>query len=116
MLTNDPSLVSLSATLLLKVLQYNDDALSTLYTTGVFFFALLYCGSNLGELAALLHVSHLRQHFRGLPEAVQAVQPMSERSYLGLMLPGSLLYMLESYGPERFAGVHGGPRGWWWWV
>ena len=53
MLTGEPSLVSMSAALLEAMLEHNAAGLATLYQTGVFFFALAYCGSNLVEIGRL---------------------------------------------------------------
>lgn len=53
MLTGEPSLVSMSAALLEAMLEHNSASLATLYQTGVFFFALAYCGSNLVEIGHL---------------------------------------------------------------
>ena len=55
-LTGEPALVSLAASLLENVLQHNIAALATLYQTGIYFFGLAYCGSNLSELARLFKV------------------------------------------------------------
>ena len=55
-LTGQPQLVSLTAALLHTVLLHDSAAMASLYRTGVFFFALAYCGSNLVELACLLQV------------------------------------------------------------
>ena len=55
-LTGEPALVSLAAALLAEVVDHNPDALRRLPLTGLFFFALAYCGSNLVELSRLLHV------------------------------------------------------------
>ena len=57
MLTNEPALVAGTATLLEEVLRDNKAALGILYQTGVFYFALAYCGSNLVEISRLFHVS-----------------------------------------------------------
>ena len=57
MLTGEPSLVSMSAALLEAMLEHNAASLATLYQTGVFFFALAYCGSNLVEIGRLFKVS-----------------------------------------------------------
>ena len=59
MATGEPSLVAGAAALLEMVLRHDGDALPRLYTTGAFFFALAYCGSNLLEVARLLRVSFL---------------------------------------------------------
>ena len=56
MLTGEPSLVSMSAALLEAMLEHNSASLATLYQTGVFFFALAYCGSNLVEIGQLFKV------------------------------------------------------------
>ncbi|GAB4814092.1 hypothetical protein N2152v2_001138 [Parachlorella kessleri] len=104
-LTAEPSLVSATCELLHEVLAHNPGALAGLYRTGIFFFLLAYCGSNLQEAAALLKASHLHQHFRGAREAAAAGQPLAQRSILGGLLPESLLYQLESYGPEAFAAA-----------
>lgn len=56
MLTNEPSLVAGACELLAEVLAHNAEALAGLYRTGIFFFLLAYCGSNLGEAARLLKV------------------------------------------------------------
>jgi len=56
MLTGEPSLVSMSAALLEAMLEHNSASLATLYQTGIFFFALAYCGSNLVETGRLFKV------------------------------------------------------------
>ena len=56
MLTGEPSLVSMSAALLEAMLEHNSASLATLYQTGVFLFALAYCGSNLVEIGHLFKV------------------------------------------------------------
>ena len=42
------------------ILQNNKAALAYLYQTGVFYFALAYCGSNLLEIASLFQVNSLQ--------------------------------------------------------
>ena len=61
MLTGEPALVAASAQLLTSCLSGHEQALPRLYQTGVFYFALAYCGSNLREVAGLLRAAHLRQ-------------------------------------------------------
>ena len=55
-LTGEPALVALAFALLESVLEHNIAALATLYQTGIYFFGLAYCGSNLMELAHLFKV------------------------------------------------------------
>lgn len=45
-----------AASLLQRALQHNAEALPRLYQTGLYFFALAYCGSNLVEVATLFQV------------------------------------------------------------
>jgi hypothetical protein len=59
LLTGEPALVSLAAMLLEVVLEHNGTALASLYQTGLFFFALAYCGSNLVEIGRLFKVPFL---------------------------------------------------------
>lgn len=56
LLTGQPALVSLAGALLETIVDHNREALARLPSTGIFFFALAYCGSNLVELARLFHV------------------------------------------------------------
>ena len=56
LLTGEPALVSLAVMLLEVVLEHNGPALASLYQTGIFFFALAYCGSNLVEIGRLFKV------------------------------------------------------------
>ena len=52
--------MSMSAALLEAMLEHNSASLATLYQTGVFFFALAYCGSNLVEIGHLFKVCGAR--------------------------------------------------------
>eukprot|EP00873_Tetraselmis_striata_P041875 jgi/Tetstr1/462139/TSEL_007205.t2 len=105
-LTGEPALVAGASRLLEVVLTHNPVALPKLYQTGLFFFLLAYMGSNLEEMASLFKATHLKQHFYGDSDrSGMTGKTLSERSVLGSMLPESLLYMLESYGSERFAAA-----------
>jgi len=93
---------------MLDIIQYDAEAMATLYRSGIFFFLFAYCGSNLEEAARLLHASHLRQHFRGAAPDADPTLPLARRSFLGDLLPESLLFALQSYGPEAFAATFTG--------
>lgn len=86
-LTGEPSLVVAASSLLLLLVEHDYEAMSGLYRTGVFFFLLSYCGSNLLEVAKLFKVAHLRQRFLGAGDAAPGL-PLSKRSILGSLLPG----------------------------
>ena len=55
--------------------------------------------------ARLLQVSHLGQHANG---SAAAGHTLAQRSYLGGLLPESLLYVLHTGGPAAFAAAMAG--------
>ena len=63
MLTFDPVLVEKVALLLNQIIEDNP-ILSQFYTTGIFFFILMYTGSNVLPIARFLKYSHMKQAFR----------------------------------------------------
>lgn len=106
MLSGEPSIVEAAAALLKAVVTRNPKAMIRLYSTGTFYFALAYPGSNLLSIAQLFHVTHVHQAFHGGEEAaVSSSLPLAKRSVLGGLLPESLLYVLERSGPAAFAAA-----------
>lgn len=106
MLSGEPSIVEGAAALLKAVVTRNPKAKIRLYSTGTFYFALAYPGSNLLSTAQLFSVTHLQQAFHGGEEAaVSSSLPLAKRSVLGGLLPESLLYVLERSGPAAFAAA-----------
>ncbi|KAL6984843.1 DnaJ subfamily C grv2 [Sarracenia purpurea var. burkii] len=106
MLTGEPSVVEGAAALLKAVVTRNPKAVIKLYSTGTFYFALAYPGSNLLSIAQLFSLTHLHQAFHGGEEAaVSSSLPLAKRSVLGGLLPESLLYVLERSGPAAFAAA-----------
>lgn len=106
MLTGEPSIVEGAAALLKAVVTRNPKAMIRLYSTGAFYFALSYPGSNLLSIAQLFSVTHVHQAFHGGEEAaVSSSLPLAKRSVLGGLLPESLLYVLERSGPAAFAAA-----------
>jgi hypothetical protein len=107
LLCNDSRAVDQAAELLYKLVEYNEEATSKLYLTGVFFFASCYTGSNFKSLSRLMYATHLKQHFRSgfTAAAGESEVSMKERSILGNMLPEGLLFILVNYGFERFSDV-----------
>ena len=98
--------------LLHHLLQHNE-AVSRLYLTGIFFFLAGYAGSNFTGIAKLLAFTHLRQHFNGTDQLASELE-LHKRSILGVLLPESMLYILENYGGDKFAeaflGDHSTPE------
>ncbi|KAG8372718.1 hypothetical protein BUALT_Bualt12G0095800 [Buddleja alternifolia] len=106
MLSGEPTIVEASAALLRAVVTRNPKAMIRLYSTGAFYFALAYPGSNLLSIAQLFSVTHVYQAFHGGEEAaVSSSLPLAKRSVLGGLLPESLLYVLERSGPVAFAAA-----------
>ncbi|XP_057538680.1 dnaJ homolog subfamily C GRV2 isoform X1 [Amaranthus tricolor] len=106
MLSGEPSIVEAAAALLKAIVTRNPKAMIRLYSTGAFYFALAYPGSNLHSIAQLFHVTHVHQAFHGGEEAaVSSSLPLAKRSVLGGLLPESLLYVLERSGPAAFAAA-----------
>ncbi|XP_053615104.1 dnaJ homolog subfamily C member 13 isoform X2 [Plodia interpunctella] len=100
LLTFDPILVEKVATLLYEVMQDNPE-ISKLYLTGVFYFMLLYTGSNLLPIARFLRLTHMKQAFR----ADQSTSDIMQRSILGQLLPEAMVCYLENHGAEKFAQI-----------
>ncbi|XP_065617956.1 dnaJ homolog subfamily C GRV2-like [Quercus suber] len=106
MLSGEPSIVEGAAALLKAVVTRNPKAMIRLYSTGTFYFALAYPGSNLLSIAQLFSVTHVHQAFHGGEEAaLSSSLPLAKRSVLGGLLPESLLYVLERSGPAAFAAA-----------
>lgn len=106
LLSGEPSIVEAAASLLKAIVTRNPKAMIRLYSTGTFYFALAYPGSNLQSIAQLFHVTHVHQAFHGGEEAaVSSSLPLAKRSVLGGLLPESLLYVLERSGPAAFAAA-----------
>ena len=104
MLTGEPELFDAASKLLYSSLEYNQEALQRLYKTGVFFFILAYCGSNFEYAANLLQLAHLKQNFKSFGEMMPG-RLLSSRSFLGSLLPESLLQLLETSGSNEFSKV-----------
>lgn len=106
LLTGEPSIVEGAAALLKAIVTRNPKAMVRIYNTGVFYFALVYAGSNLYSIANLFAMTHGHQAFHGGEEAaVSSSLPLAKRSVLGGILPESLLYVLERSGPYAFAAA-----------
>ena len=63
LLTFDPILVEKVAYLLNEIMLDNPNV-SRLYLTGVFFFIMMYTGSNVLPIAKFLKYTHIKQAFR----------------------------------------------------
>ncbi|XP_016394510.1 dnaJ homolog subfamily C member 13 [Sinocyclocheilus rhinocerous] len=101
LLTFDPILVEKVANLLYLVMQDNPN-LQRLYLTGVFFFIMMYTGSNVLPVARFLKYTHLKQAFKS--EEAKG-QDIVQRSVLGSMLPEAMVCYLENYEAKRFSEI-----------
>ncbi|XP_026104621.1 dnaJ homolog subfamily C member 13-like isoform X4 [Carassius auratus] len=101
LLTFDPILVEKVANLLYLVMQDNPN-LQRLYLSGVFFFIMMYTGSNVLPVARFLKYTHLKQAFKS--EEAKGLD-IVQRSVLGSMLPEAMVCYLENYEAERFSEI-----------
>ena len=102
LLAKSPDIVATAGSLLKTILEHNDERMKCLFLTGAFFFILSYPGSNFVQLAHLLLCSHQRQAFHSADDAGTKTK-LAEKSFLGSILPESLLHILDHYGAEVFA-------------
>uniref|UniRef100_A0A834R1S3 DnaJ -like protein subfamily C member 13 n=1 Tax=Sarcoptes scabiei TaxID=52283 RepID=A0A834R1S3_SARSC len=100
LLTFDPIIVEKVASLLYLIVQDNP-RISLLYQTGLFYFILMYTGSNILPISRLLHLTHMRQTFKSDDNQKTVLQ----RSILSQMIPEAMVCYLENYGPEEFSKV-----------
>lgn len=99
LVTFDPVIVERVSTLMLLVIEENP-MISQLYRSGLFFFILMYSGSNLIPIGRLLHATHLAQAYR-LDES----STPKLKSFLTYLLPEAMVCYLENHGPDKFAQI-----------
>lgn len=100
LLTFDPVLVEKVASVLYHSMTDNP-VLPRLYLSGVFFFILMYTGSNVLPIARFLKYCHLKQAFRSEEQTSDIMQ----RSILGPILPEAMVCYLENYEAEKFSQI-----------
>ena len=103
LLTFDPVIVVRVASLLTLVVQDNP-VMPRLYLSGLFYFIMMYTGSNVLPIGNLLAVSHGHQAFRE-EDKTGKKSHILQRSILGFLLPEAMICYLENYGPEKFAQI-----------
>ncbi|XP_065077705.1 dnaJ homolog subfamily C member 13 isoform X2 [Ochlerotatus camptorhynchus] len=99
-LTHDPGLLERVATLLCQIMEDNPE-MSKVYLTGVFYFMLMYTGSNILPIAKFLKMTHMKQAFRS--EETSSQSGIMHRSILGQLLPEAMVCFLENHSAEKFA-------------
>lgn len=99
LVTFDPVIVERVATLLLLIIEENP-MISQLYRSGLFFFILMYSGSNLIPIGRLLHATHMAQAYR----TDESTKP-KVKSFLTYLLPEAMVCFLENHGPDKFAQI-----------
>lgn len=99
-LTHDPGLLERVATLLCQIMQDNPE-MPKVHLTGVFYFMLMYTGSNILPIARFLKMTHMKQAFRNEESAQQS--EIMHRSILGQLLPEAMVCFLENHSAEKFA-------------
>jgi DnaJ family protein C protein 13 len=99
LLTFDPTICGRVHRLIFLLMEDNP-LMPRFFLNGVFFFSLMYTGSDIIPLCRLLHLSHRKQsfHFNHDNEVIRS-------SVLSPMLPPAMVCFLNNHGPEKFAGV-----------
>lgn len=100
-LTHDPGLLERVATLLCQIMEDNPE-MPKVYLTGVFYFMLMYTGSNILPIARFLKMTHMRQAFRSEETSQSGIM---HRSILGPLLPEAMVCFLENHSAEKFAEI-----------
>ena len=111
LLTFDPTLVEKTVTLL-NILVQDNPLLAQFYMTGVFYFILMYTGSNILPLGHFLKYTHLAQAFRSDEQQNSDKKDLFFRSILGHVLPEAMICYLENHGAEKFAQMFLGKSTW----
>ncbi|XP_031784415.1 dnaJ homolog subfamily C member 13 isoform X2 [Nasonia vitripennis] len=101
LLTFDPVLVERVSMLLCEIMRDNPE-ISKVYLTGVFYFILMYTGSNVLPVARFLQLTHTKQAFRGDDNTPSDIM---QKSILGQLLPDAMISYLENHGAEKFAQI-----------
>ena len=108
LLTFDPIIVEKVSLLIYLIIQDNP-ILPRLYLTGMFFFILMYTGSNVLPIGRFLQYTHNKQAFRNLDDPQQQSQQTTsdiiQRSILGHLLPEAMICYLENHGYEKFSQI-----------
>ena len=108
LLCNDGRVVEIVSELVRSLVQYNHQAASKLYLSGLFFFGLMYTGNCVVPLARLFTACHMSQSFQESVKSVAANHSQARRSVLFQTFPVGLVNILLNYGPERFATIYTG--------
>ncbi|XP_066249736.1 dnaJ homolog subfamily C member 13 [Euwallacea similis] len=100
LLTFDPILVEKVSTLMCEIMADNPE-MPKVHLTGVFYFILMYTGSNVLPIARFLQLTHMKQAFKTEESRTTAAQ----QSILGRLLPEAMINYLENHGAEKFAHI-----------
>ena len=104
LLTFDSELVEKAALLLEILMEDNAAAIPKAYLTGMFYFAVIYGGSNMLTTFRLLKRIHMQQHFRDDADTA-AIKDVSQLSILSPLLPPAMVHLLERKTPEEFTAI-----------
>lgn len=99
LVTFDPVIVERVAVLLMHVVEENP-MVSQFYRSGLYFFILMYSGSNLIPIGRLIHSTHLSQAYR-----IDENSSSKVKSFLTYLLPEAMVCYLCNHGPEKFAQI-----------
>lgn len=101
LLTFDPILVEKVSTLLCEIMTDNPE-MPKVYLTGIFYFILMYTGSNVLPIAKFLQLTHMKQAFKAEENITSSIV---QKSILGRLLPEAMINYLENHGADKFAQI-----------
>ena len=108
LLSNDRNVVAIAAKLIKSLVEFNLQANSKLYLSGVFLFGCRYTGNDFLPIAELFEASHLKQSFHEGAAAVARGMSIPQKSILGSLLPAALVNVLHRHGAYTFSNVFTG--------
>ena len=99
LLTFKPILCSRVHQLLLIIIEDNP-IMNKFFLTGVFYFTLMYTGSDIISMSQLFHATHTKQCFYR-----DTSLELTNNSILSSLLPPALICLLFNHGPGKFASA-----------
>lgn len=99
LLTFDPEICNRTCRLV-YILMEDNPYLPRLHLTGVFFFMMMYAGSDIVPMCRFMHMAHRKQAFRFKHD-----NEIIATSIMSPMLPPAMVCVLNNYGAGKFAEI-----------
>ena len=99
-LTFNPEIIDTVTDILIDICEDNT-LMSQIYRSGVFFFILMYPGSNVEKIFKFIKMTHLKQAFYGSQSG-----DVYQKSILKNIFPEALVHYLTKYSTKRFMQIY----------